>query len=157
MTNTEKIQTFWQTYLDQLPDKAEKPTSYEAWSFGATEEMANELAELVRRGTKTATAGLLWSYEAENESIPKPGLLNIITDWDGNPLCIIETTTIEIMPFNQVPAEFAYDEGEGNRSLHYWREGHWKFFSMECEEIGKTPSEDMLVVCERFKLVYNPK
>lgn len=39
-------------------------------------------------------------------------------------------------------------------SLEYWRSGHWQFFGRECLRLGKEPSASMLVVCERFKVIY---
>ena len=153
-TITPEIQQFWNRFLASLPPETEKPTLSDSWYFCNTPELANELGQLARQGTKTATAGLLWSHEAENEPLPQPGQFFIITDWDNHPLCVIETTVVQVVPFNQVEEEQAFLEGEGNRSLEFWREVHWRFFSMECREIGKQPSETMPVVCERFRPVY---
>ena len=47
--------------------------------------------------------------------MPQAGDLNIILDGSGAPLCLIETVSVESKPFNTVDAQFAYDEGEGNR------------------------------------------
>ena len=58
------------------------------------------------------------------------------------------------MPFNEVDAEFAFDEGEGDQSLDYWRTVHWDYFSRRCAKIGKEPSLEMPVNCERFELLY---
>jgi uncharacterized protein YhfF len=116
--------------------------------------MAHELAELVVRGVKTATAGLLWEYEVEGEPLPQSGDISIILDGAGRPVCVIETVQVEVKPFNQVDAAFAYDEGEGDRSLNFWREAHWRFFSRACGPIGRAPSETMPVVCERFRVMY---
>jgi len=70
-------------------------------------------------------------------------------------MCIIETTDIEIIAFIDVVEKHAYEEGEGDRSLDYWREVHWAFFVEECKSIGREPTEDMPVVCERFRLIYS--
>ncbi|HAS6121827.1 TPA: RNA-binding protein, partial [Vibrio vulnificus] len=35
----------------------------------------------------------------------------------------------------------------------WWREAHWNFFSKECVVLGISPSEDMLLVLEQFKVV----
>jgi len=59
--------------------------------------------------------------------------------------------------FNEVGDDHAYLEGEGDRSLRYWQEVHWDFFSEECKEIAKDPHEKMPVLCERFKIVYTKK
>lgn len=151
---TDRIEILWQAYLDTLPDEGVAPDKYDAWSFGDNPDMADELADLVVRGIKTATAGLLWEYEAEREPLPQPGEISVILDGAGSPVCIVETTQVEVKPFNQVEAAHAYDEGEGDRSLAFWREVHWHFFSRTCQAIGRTPSKTMPVVYERFRVVY---
>jgi len=86
--------------------------------------------------------------------VPEVGQFSVITNWNGEPQCIVEITEVEITPYNEVTAEFAMIEGEGDKSLEYWRKVHWEFFSMECEEIGKEPSGEMLVVLEKFKVIW---
>ncbi len=149
------IKRFWQGYLATLPvQERENLEMPDAWAFGLGSEMADDLGTLVARGVKRATASLLWEYEAEDSKVPKSGDLSIILDGRGHPLCLIRTVGVEIKPFNEVDGQFAYEEGEGDRSLDYWREAHWRFFSRTCEEIGRKPSQDMPIVCERFKLVW---
>lgn len=130
---------------------------YEAFHFADTEPVANELADLVLAGTKRATAGAVWLYEAEGKRLPAPGDLSVVTDWPGVPKCIIETIAVDVVPFNQVTAEFAATEGEGDGSLEYWREAHRQFFSRECASHGRRFTEDMPVACERFKVVFRPR
>jgi uncharacterized protein YhfF len=84
------------------------------------------------------------------------GDLSIIANWDGDPLCVVETTEVTITQFDQVSPQFAYDEGEGDRSLDYWRRVHWAFFAEECADIGREPAHNMPVVCERFRVIYRP-
>lgn len=130
------------------------PRFYEAFHFADTEAVANELAELVLRGTKRATAGLLWAYEAEGARLPAPGDLSVVTDWPGTPLCVIETVDVAIVAFDEVTERFAETEGEGDGSLRYWREAHRASFARECERIGRTPTAQMPVVCEVFRVVF---
>lgn len=151
------IDTFWTAYLNSLPEGTPlPPKGYEAWGFGRTPELASRLGALVVQGTKTATTSLFWCYEAENEPLPEPGDLSLIIDGNGEPLCIIETTEIVVKPFNEVDASFAWDEGEGDRSLAYWRGVHWEVFAEDCADLGREPEETMLVVCERFRKLYPP-
>jgi uncharacterized protein YhfF len=67
---------------------------------------------------------------------------------------LIRTSDVQVCAFDQVDARFAWDEGEGDRSLEYWRAAHWAFFSRECAELGRAPSPDMPVVLERFELLF---
>jgi uncharacterized protein YhfF len=154
MTDQGPILRFWQAYLDSLADKSQAPAAYGTWSFGDSPDIADELAELVMRGVKTATASLLWEYQAEGERLPQAGDISMILDGRGAPACIIQAVQVEIKPFDQVDVAFASDEGEGDGSLDHWREGHWRFFSSACRRIGRTPSQAMPVVCERFRLIY---
>jgi uncharacterized protein YhfF len=156
MIDPAELRSFWEACRAARPGlslPAEPPL---ADCFCDNEPCANELGDLVRRGIKTATCSLLWSYEAEGDPLPQPGDLSIVTDWTGRPLCVIEITEVSVRPYNEVDAQFAYDEGEGDRSLAYWRQAHWDFFSRECAQIGREPAEDMPLVCERFRLLYTP-
>lgn len=126
----------------------------EAFHFDDNEAGANELAQLVLDGKKRATASLEWTFESTDRPRPKPGDLSVVTDWQGRPLCVIETRSVVVMPFEEVGEDFAAREGEGDSSLRYWREGHWQYFSGECERIGRTPDLRMPVLCESFEVVY---
>jgi uncharacterized protein YhfF len=127
---------------------------YESFHFGDSESLADELAALVLAGTKRATAALLWSNEAEGKPTPKPGALSIVERWSREPVCVIETVSVAVLPFEKVSAAFAAVEGEGDGSLEYWRAGHWAYFGRECARLRKKPSLGMLVVCESFEVVY---
>lgn len=146
---------FWNDFAKST-GRADEERFYEACIFGDSEELANELAALVLRGTKRATAGAVWSYEVEGKRLPQPGDLSIVTDWSGRPLCIIETQSVEVIPFQEVTAEFAATEGEGDGSLSFWQEAHRAYFTRECARASREFSENMLVACERFAVIYCP-
>lgn len=122
--------------------------------FGDSPQMADELLVPVLSGIKTATCSAVWEWEHENEAIPHIGMLSVILDGKDEPRCIIETVEVTIKKYNEVDAEFASDEGEGDRSLNYWREAHENFFTRTLPRIGKEFSEDIPLVCERFKVIY---
>ena len=150
-----RAQAYFEKFLGSLsPDHPQQDQQFDAYYFCADQENADICADLVLTGEKRATAGLLWSYQAENEAVPEVGQLSVITNWSGEPKCVTEVIEVEIKPFNEVTADFAFEEGEGNKSLEFWREVHWKFFSEECDQLGLVPSEDMPVVLEKFKVVY---
>jgi uncharacterized protein YhfF len=127
---------------------------YEPFHFHDNEQGALELAQLVLAGVKRGTASLVWTYEHDKKRPPWPGCLSVMTDWHGQPLGIIETRAIEAVPFEEVTAEFAAIEGEGDGSLRYWSEGHWRYFTRECQRIGREPDKRMPVLCKRFELVF---
>ena len=125
--------------------------AYTAWAFGVE---ADRLAHLVERGQKTATSSAHPLYELENEPLPAVGEYSVILDSDERPVCIIQTTRVAVIPFCEVTAEHAYKEGEGDKSLAYWREVHRSFFTDCLDEVGLEFSDDMKVVCEEFRVVY---
>ena len=150
---TPEIQSIWAAFVRQLGhDPSER--FVEAFHFDDNEPSANELADLVLRGRKCATAALQWAYESEGKQTPKPGSLSIVTRWSGVPVCVIETTSIEIMPFANVGADFAAAEGEGDGSLAFWQRAHTAFFGRECVRLGRKFVPSAPVVCERFRVVF---
>lgn len=152
----DSVSAMWNEFVasERSEALAARNATYTSWHFGTGGEMADELVGLVLAGRKRATAGALWSYEAEGDPVPRPGEFSVVTDGDGRARCIIRTTSVEIVPFDQVGAEFAAAEGEGDLSLDYWREGHWRYFTRELAQFGLEPTKDMPVVCERFEVVY---
>ena len=122
--------------------------------FGNTPALASHLAALVAKGQKTATAGLLWAWEAEAGGPPHVGQVYAVHDSDGTPITVIENITVQIVPFNCVTEAFAREEGEGDLSLDWWRRTHWHYFSDECRRLGREPVEDMPIVCQRFRILY---
>ena len=78
----------------------------------------------------------------------------VVVNWKGEPICIIEIDSVEKCKYNKVTPEFAHAEGEGDRSIEWWRKAHWKFFAKECIELGIEPDENMDLVLERFHVVH---
>lgn len=151
-----KIERYWQAYLTTLDDDtAACRHGYVAEQLGDNPVLANQLGSLIVAGIKTATCSALWEWEAENNPIAEVGLKTIVLDGTDEPLCIIETTEVTIRRYDEVDAVFAAEEGEGDRSLEYWRTAHWNFFSRTLPRIGKQPTLDMPLVCERFRVVYS--
>ncbi len=162
MEMSSQVQQFWTQFVATAGDDATDDAAadnvagrfYEAFHFDDNEVDANALVELVLQGTKRATASLLWGYEISRIPLPKAGDLSVVTDWQGQPRCIIESTHVEVVSYEEVSEAFAAIEGEGDGSLRYWLEEHWLYFSRECQRLGKTPSLQMPVVCEQFKVIY---
>ena len=149
------IKRMWEDYLLSIGDNPlNTDKSHTAWNFCDNKQDADELAELVVNGTKRATASLYLSYEYEGEKIPEVGELSVVLNWDGEAQCIIQTIDIELVPYKDVTKEFAATEGEGDKSLEYWKRSHWSYFSREMKAIGLEATEDMIVICEKFEVVY---
>ncbi len=152
MDASEKVKQFWQEFCSA--SGTDPATPFQTWYFGNTPEMARELAELVISGKKFATASLIAVNELKPEEAPIPNGISVVTDFDGEPMCVIQTVEIRQIPFEEVDAEFAHDEGEGNQSYEYWRNVHWNYFSREAGELGIDFTERSLICCERFRLLF---
>ena len=126
--------------LDAVP---EQYRSLRSFAFGDGPALADELLELVMLGIKTATCS---TEDEPNTSTP--GERWIVLDGRGTPRCVIETLEISYRRYNEVDAAFAYEEGEGDRSLAFWRSAHRNYFG----RMGRF-SEDMMLMCEGFRLV----
>ncbi len=148
----ESVSYFWQEFCEKFDIDTETP--FQIWNFGNTSEMAIELAELVISGKKSATASLVEFNKNHPEVAPIANGYSVITDLAGNPMCVIQTTEIRHLPFDEVDANFAFDEGEGDQTLEDWRERHWKYFTKEAEEFGLEFNENSLICCERFSLLF---
>jgi uncharacterized protein YhfF len=155
MDHRTAIEHLWQSYLATLSPGAQPSPPPEPWIFGDSPRLADELATLIMAGTKTATCAALWEYEADGEPLPQPGQLGILQDGAGRPLAVVQTVEMQIKPYDQVDAAFAYEEGEGDRSLAYWREAHRRFFTRVLAVIGREFNETMPLVCERFRVVFS--
>lgn len=153
--NESIVDHYWYSFLHSLPPDSRyfgKP--YVAECFGDNPALAQELGQLVLDGVKTGTCSAIWEWEAEGKSIPQPGQITIVLDGNDQPLCIIEVIEVFACRFKDVDEEFADAEGEGDRSLEYWHNEHKNYFSRVLPKIGREFSEDMPLVCERFKVIY---
>lgn len=126
---------------------------YDVWALGDQPDL---LAHLVAIGEKTATASAYPLYEVDNEPLPDAGEYNVILDASDNAVCITQTTKVTVVPFYAITAEHAFKEGEGDKSLDYWKQTHEAFFTNCMAEAGLCFTPDMKVVCEEFVVVYKP-
>jgi uncharacterized protein YhfF len=144
----QRIDRFW----DEFVSATGIDGPYEAWAFGddSRPELATKLALLVRDGPKRATAGLAAEYEQGNEPLPKVGDMSVILDGSGSPSCVIRTNEVRIKRLGAVDEAFAWDEGEGDRSLAWWKDAHIRFFA----HLGVAIDDDTEMMLERFDLVW---
>lgn len=120
----------------------------EVWHLGKHKKQANKLFKLVLSGKKIATSYL---YDKNESRINNS--YSILTNWDKKKQVLIQTTNIQIVPFSKVTKQHARNEGEGTKTLSYWRKIHKKIFVEELDENEKSFSKETLIVCETFRVV----
>ena len=141
-------QEMWNAYNKINPSIGDE---IDAWTFGEEPDL---LADLVLKGEKTATASAYDLYAVDNDPLPQEGIFDIILDSQDRAVCIIEITKVSVQPFNRVSADHAFKEGEGDKSLAYWRQVHEAFFKDCLGEAVLTFTPDSKVVLEEFRKVY---
>ena len=141
-------QEMWNKYKQINPSIGDE---IDAWAFGVESDL---LADLVLKGEKTATASAYDLYTLEGEPLPQEGTFDIILDSQNQAVCIVEITKVSVEPFSQVSAQHAYKEGEGDKSLTYWRQVHEDFFTDCLGEAGLIFRPESKVVLEEFRKVY---
>lgn len=122
--------------------------------FGDHAELADELIGLVLEGRKRATCGAIADYEQCGDPIPELGGRWVALDGAGRPRAVLRTTGLRFGPFSSVEDDFAYEEGEGERTRADWLRSHTGFFARFMPSIGQAFVPDMPVVFQRFALDY---
>jgi uncharacterized protein YhfF len=111
-------------------------------------DLRRQLVEAVLRGDKKATASLRDEYVPHTEEpMHCVGEQLVLVGWDDEPLGIVETTDVRVVPAGKVDVPFARDEGEGFATVADWRAAHERFWS------DRVITDETLVVCERFRLM----
>lgn len=150
---TPEQSAFWDRFCAATGTKDQVP--FDIDQFGDSEAMGDELLALVLSGQKQATCALARWYDGPSQRLPRAGDLSIILDGRGKPRCVIRIRSVEIKPVNQADAQFAWDEGEGDRSFDWWMRDHIKFWTREGEREGFAFSTDMDAVFERFEMIWS--
>lgn len=158
VVNREAAATMWAEYAATC---AQEPGTYSVEYFGDGPSLADELMAQVIHGGKRATSSLENEYLAEGEPLPVVGSHWIACDSTGNPRIIMRTSQVRLLAFDEVDADFAFAEGEDDRSLGSWRREHQKFWQRtQLADFGTrwnpeiTSQPGQRIVCERFDVVW---
>ncbi|MBP2329602.1 uncharacterized protein YhfF [Kibdelosporangium banguiense] len=150
---TPKTDALWRAFRAA---NLEADDHYDVIWFGDSDEMADELADLVTAGTKRATAAALRSF-GDDEPVPKVGDYIVLVDGSRQPRCIWRTIDVEIKPLNEVDEQFAWDEGEGDRTVEWWLNAHRWYLAREAAREGYPFEDSIMTVFERFTVVWPPE
>lgn len=119
----------------------------ETFRFGDTPKLSAQIIDLVRSGKKTATVEAMRVYGKGGDALPQVGRRDVALNWDGSPAVMVETTEVKIMRFDEMTEDLVTAQGEF-RDLAHWRKAYRAYFSR-----NGGVSEDMEIMCERFRVV----
>ena len=142
----------WQAFCRTT--NTDENTPHDTWKFCGGGVFADELANLVLAGVKTATASTKLAFEMDWEALPCAGAYSVILFDNDEAACVFRDVKVSVVPFNQVSAEHAYKEGEDNRSLEKWREVHLRAFTPDYQAAGLDFDENGECVLEEFEVVF---
>ncbi|HET9089075.1 MAG TPA: ASCH domain-containing protein [Acidimicrobiales bacterium] len=126
--------------------------------FAFPGSLRDRLIRAILDGRKVATTSLALEYEIGHETMPCIGQRSVVLDSDNQPVCVIETVEVTIVPLGEVDLGHVVDEGEGHATVSDWRKGHenfWRSREMVASLGGVAPilDDSTLVVLERFRVV----
>ena len=110
-------------------------------SIGSAPEHADE-------GVKTLISSPFWDYP--DGKIPFVGALSVLLDGARRPRGIVETTRVEIMPFQAINEEMAQAYGEGERTADWWRREMGAFYQASAMRHGEAFTDETSLIWERF-------
>ncbi len=142
---------FFEQYIDERHSGL-AATLADVFQFGDSAEMADRLLALVVEGPKRATASCRLVYADDGDDLPEVGDLIVVCDGRGQPRVVIETTDVRVGSLVSVDDQFAWDEGEGDRTRDDWLEMHSRYFARAHPAAWGDYGDDLPVVFERFEL-----
>ncbi len=145
------VDRFFEQYIDGRRTGAAVVLA-DVFQFGDSAEMADQLLALVVDGPKRATASCRLVYADDGGDLPEVGDLSVVCDGRGQPRAVVETTDVRVGPLVSVDDQFAWDEGEGDRTRDDWLEMHSRYFARAHPEHWGDYGDDLPVVFERFEL-----
>ncbi len=147
----DQIEAFWLDYQRAASVQVE---GFSATAFGRTRALADELAALIRAGDKRAHATMERDFEVEGDELPRPGEHIVVLDGRGTPQAIVRHTHVERRHFCDIDEAFAFECGEGDRTLGWWLIAYRQEFAERAEAQGFQVSEKAVLILEYFELVW---
>jgi len=120
--------------------------------------LRERLISAILDGRKVTTTSLALEYEIGRDPLPCEAQRSVVVDSNNQPVCVIETVEVLIVPLGDVGYEHVVNEGEGHATVSDWREGHERFWRSKemTDSLGETTfvlDDATLVVLERFRVI----
>lgn len=144
---------YWRRYLAATAQEPDAAAFSGELCFENDGTVGEAQLALVLSGRKTALFTAFDAYAINREPVPATGEVYIVEDRSGEPRCVIELTSVQVLPFCDVSWEMARQEGE-DASLADWRDKQREYMQEEADLCGFTFGDGSRVVFETFRVLY---
>lgn len=86
--------------------------------------LRDRLVEAILDRRKTSTTSLRADYDADGETLPRPGQRCAVVDSDLRRVTVIEVTSVRVVDLSSVDLAHGRDEGEPEQTVARWRASH---------------------------------
>ena len=143
-----RIKKYFEKYVND-----DNPVLYDYFSFEGDKKTSDYYLSLILEEKKKVMITPLYAYTEEENDMPILNSYSVIMDWEGYPRCIIKTTKVSIIPFNNITKEIVDLEGE-NTTLEEWKASNEKYYKEDAIEYGYSFSSDMELCVEEFVIIH---
>ncbi len=146
------LDDYWNRFLKEKNLPVSTPFGGEL-TFSSDEHNFAIIMALILSGRKTAQFSALPAYQIDFEPLPQKSTYYVLNNWNGEPVGVLKTTNVTVLPFEEVTWEMARKEGE-DVCIEDWRDRYREFFTEDSAITGYDFTPSMPVVFEEFELVW---
>ncbi|MFV0440869.1 MAG: ASCH domain-containing protein, partial [Lachnospirales bacterium] len=95
------IEKYWSKFLEEK-GLSKELRFLESFCFGDNDKEASERIAKAEVGSIEGACCTYIAYELESKPLPVVGEYSIVTNWIGEPRCIVQTTKIIVTSFKDV-------------------------------------------------------
>lgn len=147
-------QDFWAGYLEQAGLPENTYCNHYTY-FGNSQEESVEILEQLLRGEKTAISHCVPYYIVTRTPMPKAGDYTMVTDFYGNPCCVLKCVDVVIDPVDQIPEDIARQECQGE--FPQWLERKRAEFRASAQKAKFHYNDGLPVLMELVKVMFPAK
>ena len=148
----EPIDDYWNRVIASKPELA---VDHQIRSIGIDEETTVLIIDFIKEGEKVGTFSLPWLMESENIPASNTGQPIILLSYDGKPEIVVQITDIEETTFGEIDYDVTKIDGPPVRDPEVWIPLHREYWNNILKPYGRSCTDDMPVIVERFQLVYS--
>nr|WP_283808973.1 ASCH domain-containing protein [Vagococcus allomyrinae] len=115
--------------------------------------MANDLANLVMTGEKTATSSLVPFNDYRNRKVSEVGDCYLLMGGNKECLAFLQITKTETCSFASITPQFAKEEGDG--TFERWLEIHQAYYGHQMTLLGESLQPETKLHCEWFNVIHD--